>query len=70
MDTLYLVCKFNENNKMRYIGYVIFNMAAVKVMEASTMEDVEAYCEMRGFKQWKFRVPKEQKYQLIRTKGW
>lgn len=70
MDTLYLVTKMDENDKPRYIGYVILNMAAVMIMEAQCMEDVEAYCKMRGFREWKWRIPKEQKYKLIRVKGW
>jgi hypothetical protein len=69
-DTLYLVAKFDENNRQRYIGYVIINMAALKVVEAQSMEDIEAYMQDKGYKQYVWRIPKQQKYQMIRVKEW
>lgn len=70
MDTLYLVVMRDANDRQFYVGYVIINMAAVKIMSAQTMEDVEHYVEEKGFKQWKWRIPKETKYQMIRVKQW
>lgn len=66
MDTLYLVMK-PEN---RYIGYVIINKAAVKVMEAQCMQDVEYYVERESYKRYEWRIPRFQLYQMIRTKEW
>jgi len=70
MTTLYLVVKYNEANVARYIGYVLLNGAACKVMEASIMEDVNAYMKMHGYTEFKWRVPKQQLYQMIRVKEW
>jgi hypothetical protein len=70
MNTLYLLVKFDEKNKQRYIGYTILNGCAVKLLEASIMEDIDAYMVNRGFIKKMWRVPKEQKYQMIRVKEW
>jgi hypothetical protein len=70
MDTLYLVVMFDRNNKPRYVGYVILNGCACKLVEASIMEDIEAYMVNRGFTKKVWRVPKETRYQMIKVKEW
>lgn len=69
MNKLYL-CHKPKNSKLIYIGYVILNDVAVKLMEAETIEDVLAYMEKRNFTEYEWRIPKMQKFQLIKVKEW
>lgn len=70
-EYLYLTSLPSKDGKgVRYVGYVIINMAAVMVMEANDMLDVKAYCVDKGFKGYQWRVPLQEKYKMIRVKEW
>ena len=71
MNVLYVTCLPGEGPYVtRYIGYVLINGGAVKVMEAQCMEDVRNYVKERRYSHYEYRVPKYHKYQMIRVKEW
>ena len=73
MNKLYLVRIPDKKDprRLRIVGYIIINnIAAVKVVEAMTMEDIHAYMEDKNFTEFEWRIPKMQTFQLIKVKGW
>ena len=76
--TLYIVCMpnksgihmINDDVGHSYIGYILINGGAVKIMQANTMADVNAYFESKNFDKMEWRIPKEPRYQMIRVKEW
>jgi hypothetical protein len=67
-DILYLFQTIDN----RYVGYVIINMAAVKIVEfqGCNMDDVRHYVKTNDFIRYEWRRPREQKYTMIRSKKW
>lgn len=59
------VTKVND----RFVGYVLINDIAVKVMTATSFGDVRAYCKMRNLK-FRAREVKEQLYIMQRVEKW
>jgi hypothetical protein len=70
MNTLYLVRLPSLKATSRIVGYVILNDVGVKLVEANSMEDIECYMKRRNFKDFEWRIPKMQKFQLIKVKEW
>jgi hypothetical protein len=72
MNTLYLVRlpSLKAIFPSRIVGYVILNDVGIKLVEANSMEDIECYMKRRNFKDFEWRIPKMQKFQLIKVKEW
>jgi hypothetical protein len=56
--------------KPRILGWVNINDGALIVMSADCLQDVKAYVQMRGFRNYEWREPTMPLYRMRRVESW